>query len=283
MAVAVEEHGASATARRADGAEETISAPGSMNLAIGDAVNLGWKLALVANGHAHACLLDSYEAERRPVARTVLRGSDRGFALETTSNPIAGWVRTHIAGRLVGPLTRLRPVRAAVFKLFAQTWISYPRSPAIATERGRRRGPRPGERAPHGHVESPDGHRPDSVFEVCGGLRHHILMFEGSVPNPTAVDRRHDVERLMGRYVVDISIHQVAARNRALHARYAARTPRLFLIRPDGHLAYTGAPDDLHLLGTPSRPALQATRATGPVKRAGCWPAPPSARVEPTM
>jgi 2-polyprenyl-6-methoxyphenol hydroxylase-like FAD-dependent oxidoreductase len=54
-----------------------------MNLAIGDAFNLGWKLALVATRQAHEQLLDSYEAERYPVAKTVLRGSDRGFALET--------------------------------------------------------------------------------------------------------------------------------------------------------------------------------------------------------
>ncbi len=38
------------------------------NTGIGDAVNLGWKLAAVLNGWAPARLLDSYEAERRPIA-----------------------------------------------------------------------------------------------------------------------------------------------------------------------------------------------------------------------
>ena len=42
-----------------------------MNTGIQDAVNLGWKLAAVAGG-ADAALLDSYEAERRPVAQAVL-------------------------------------------------------------------------------------------------------------------------------------------------------------------------------------------------------------------
>jgi 2-polyprenyl-6-methoxyphenol hydroxylase-like FAD-dependent oxidoreductase len=37
------------------------------NTAVGDAVNLGWKLAAVVKGHAHASLLDSYEHERRPI------------------------------------------------------------------------------------------------------------------------------------------------------------------------------------------------------------------------
>jgi 2-polyprenyl-6-methoxyphenol hydroxylase-like FAD-dependent oxidoreductase len=38
------------------------------NTGIGDAVDLGWKLAAVINGWGGESLLDSYEAERRPVA-----------------------------------------------------------------------------------------------------------------------------------------------------------------------------------------------------------------------
>lgn len=37
------------------------------NTAVGDAVNLGWKLAAVVKDQAHASLLDSYELERRPI------------------------------------------------------------------------------------------------------------------------------------------------------------------------------------------------------------------------
>lgn len=38
------------------------------NTAVEDAVNLGWKLAAVVRGHAPLALLDSYEAERKPLA-----------------------------------------------------------------------------------------------------------------------------------------------------------------------------------------------------------------------
>lgn len=37
------------------------------NTAVGDAVNLGWKLAAVLKGQAGASLLDTYEEERRPI------------------------------------------------------------------------------------------------------------------------------------------------------------------------------------------------------------------------
>ena len=43
-----------------------------MNTGLQDAYNLAWKLALVIGGHAAEGLLDSYEAERLPVARRLL-------------------------------------------------------------------------------------------------------------------------------------------------------------------------------------------------------------------
>ncbi len=43
-----------------------------MNTGIQDAYNLGWKLALVSSGIAPETLLDSYEAERRAIAKDVL-------------------------------------------------------------------------------------------------------------------------------------------------------------------------------------------------------------------
>jgi 2-polyprenyl-6-methoxyphenol hydroxylase-like FAD-dependent oxidoreductase len=47
-----------------------------MNTGIGDAMNLGWKLAAAVRGTAPAWLLDTYEAERHPVGARVLRLTD---------------------------------------------------------------------------------------------------------------------------------------------------------------------------------------------------------------
>ncbi|WP_241996886.1 FAD-dependent oxidoreductase [Rhodococcus sp. SMB37] len=43
-----------------------------MNTGIQDAYNLGWKLALAVSGHAADGLLDSYDAERRPIGEEVV-------------------------------------------------------------------------------------------------------------------------------------------------------------------------------------------------------------------
>src|SRR5205823_13838052 len=44
-----------------------------LNTAVQDAVNLGWKLAQVVSGTSPESLLDTYQAERHPVAARVLR------------------------------------------------------------------------------------------------------------------------------------------------------------------------------------------------------------------
>ncbi|MEV5834803.1 FAD-dependent monooxygenase [Nocardia sp. NPDC052112] len=52
-----------------------------LNLGIGDAVNLGWKLAAVVRGDASDALLDSYTAERHPVGAWVLEWTRAQVAL----------------------------------------------------------------------------------------------------------------------------------------------------------------------------------------------------------
>lgn len=52
------------------------------NTGIGDAANLAWKLAAVVKGWAGPLLLDSYEAERRPVARRTIDESAANGAVQ---------------------------------------------------------------------------------------------------------------------------------------------------------------------------------------------------------
>ena len=52
-----------------------------LNIGVQDAVNLGWKLAQVVQGRAPESLLDTYHAERHPVAARVLRTTMAQVAL----------------------------------------------------------------------------------------------------------------------------------------------------------------------------------------------------------
>ncbi len=89
-----------------------------LNLGLGDAMNLGWKLAATARGAAPDGLLDSYHAERHPVGARVLDWSRAQVALmrpDPHAHALYAIVRdlldtrdgaTYIAGRLWGVSTQ---------------------------------------------------------------------------------------------------------------------------------------------------------------------------------
>jgi 2-polyprenyl-6-methoxyphenol hydroxylase-like FAD-dependent oxidoreductase len=58
-----------------------------MNSGLQDAFNLAWKLALVCQGHCTAALLDSYEAERRPVAEKITASGDEFERAQDLADP----------------------------------------------------------------------------------------------------------------------------------------------------------------------------------------------------
>ncbi|WP_431679714.1 FAD-dependent monooxygenase [Kitasatospora sp. KL5] len=79
-----------------------------MNTGLQDAANLGWKLAAAVQGWASDALLDTYQAERHPVGRAVLRSSGaliRIALAQSLPARLAGGVLTAAADRL-GPLAR---------------------------------------------------------------------------------------------------------------------------------------------------------------------------------
>ena len=55
-----------------------------MNTGIGDASNLGWKLAAVLQARAAATLLESYSAERIAIAYRIVRSTDRIFSFQVS-------------------------------------------------------------------------------------------------------------------------------------------------------------------------------------------------------
>lgn len=210
-----------------------------LNLGVGDAMNLAWKLALVARGEAKEDLLESYESERRSVAQTITRNTDRGFKLETLSSPVAMWMRMHLATRLIGPLTRLPQVRRLIFRMMSQTWIGYRGSPAVASTRAAGGGLRPGDRAPHAPLVA----TPGGILTVTYHDGYHLLVFEGLSLTGGLGDLGAIGTDLRDRYLSLVSVHVIARCETAAHKIYAAHHTRLVLIRPDGHIASVSEPD----------------------------------------
>lgn len=100
-----------------------------MNTGLGDAANLGWKLAAVLRNAAPKELLATYEAERIPFARRLVATTDRAFTLATTPSPGATFMRTQVLPRLLPLALKLAWVKRLLFRTASQIGISYPDSP----------------------------------------------------------------------------------------------------------------------------------------------------------
>jgi len=106
-----------------------------MNTGIGDAVNLGWKLAHVLQGRADPSLLDTYETERIAFARSLVATTDRAFTGLVGEGVVGAFTRRVIAPLVFGVVTRFSLGRRALSHDFANAY-SLSRQPAQRREGG---------------------------------------------------------------------------------------------------------------------------------------------------
>ncbi|TMG85463.1 MAG: hypothetical protein E6H78_07015 [Betaproteobacteria bacterium] len=203
-----------------------------MNTGLQDAYNLGWKLALVVQGRADATLLDSYEAERVPVARRLLDTTDRGFRLVVSDNPLAGIFRTQILARIIAFGMRRKWVQRIAFRIISQTGIHYRPSPLSRSLDGFASGaPQAGDRFPWLKVKLDANGAVEDLFETLDDTRFNLIVIGQPAPSePTlglgdllrvctvADDRGNDAELL----------------------RAQIPRPSFYLLRPDGYVGLCG-------------------------------------------
>lgn len=219
----------------------TMSPTGGMgmNTGIQEVLDLGWKLQGVLAGWAPPQLLESYEVERRPIAKRNISFSTQNFnAWRDTPNPAAVCDDTEEGARVRAVLgRRLREsTRVEWESMGLQIGHRYEDSP-ICVQDGTAPTPddfreyvpttRPGSRAPHCWLA--DGRSTLDLF----GDGFTLLAFPGSQAGPVQALRAAFAQRAMPLEV--IKLHETEA------ARLYERP--LVLVRPDGHVAWRG--DDL--------------------------------------
>ncbi|MEU3949673.1 FAD-dependent monooxygenase [Streptomyces sp. NPDC029526] len=196
-----------------------------MNTGIQDALNLGWKLALVCRGAAPESLLDTYEEERAPVGRSVRRLTDRAFGAATSGNPLVRAARTRLAPRLAPLVLRPRPVRASLFRTVAELDIHYRRSSLSAT------GPRPPRGGPRAGDRLPD--LPHGLQSRTAAAGWHLLLCGPPHLWPDARLAPVTDER-----AAPLFVHRLGGHGPWRGTAHA-------LVRPDGHLGYVARGGDL--------------------------------------
>lgn len=183
-----------------------------MNTGIGDAVNLGWKLAAVLKGDAKVELLDTYAQERMAFARTLVATTDRAFRAVATRSWFGAFWRTWVVPSLTAVLFRLKPFLRFAFRAVSQTAIEYR---ASALSQGYAGQVRAGDRLPW--IRSIGNYVP--LDDLCWHLQ---------VYGDTSDELRAAFGPL-GIYTFDWT-DEIGAHGFARDA--------IYLIRPDGHIGF---------------------------------------------
>jgi 2-polyprenyl-6-methoxyphenol hydroxylase-like FAD-dependent oxidoreductase len=190
-----------------------------LNTGVQDAVNLGWKLAQVVNRTSPESLLDTYHAERHPVAARVLRTTMALVALRRPDE------RTNALRDTIAELVEMDEPRRRMAAMMSGLDIHYDLGEGH---------PLLGRRMPDLDLVSADGQL--RVFTLLHDARPALLNLgePGSFDITPWADR---VQSLDAEYAGDWELPvlgQVAA-------------PAAVLIRPDGYIAWVGDGTDTGL------------------------------------
>lgn len=211
-----------------------------MNTGLQDAYNLAWKLALVISGKADADLLDTYEAERIPVARRLLRTTDRAFTLVVSDNWVAGMLRTQIVARIAAFAMTLSSVRKIAFRTISQIGISYRESPLSKMLPGLPGGaPRAGDRFPWLMLGFQANGPAEDLFQKLDDTRFNLIVTGQPAPPGKALGLGD---------LLRIHVIPDEANNARELARVRISGPAFYLLRPDGHVALAGTRFDAEAL-----------------------------------
>lgn len=213
-----------------------------MNMGIGDAVDLGWKLAAVLAGWAGPTLLDSYESERREVHVRTIDASVSNHAYMSARLASAGIeaegeegeaVRRQVGQKIVATK---RPEFDSLGVVLGSRYRRSPVLPADSDDGAPDDDPTsyhprawPGCLAPHAWLASGKG-RGASLYDHFATDRYTLLVLDGASAGP-----REAFEQAASR--LGMPLHVFAKSDTSLRDRYGCG---LALVRPDHFLAWCG-------------------------------------------
>jgi 2-polyprenyl-6-methoxyphenol hydroxylase-like FAD-dependent oxidoreductase len=207
-----------------------------MNTGIGDAVDLGWKLAAVLNGWGGEKMLSSYDAERRAIGQRNVSMTaefylehgkfDDGFDAIEEDSATGAALRTRVGDALlnsVGRMFQTNGLQLGYRYENSPICVSDGTEPTVDNPQDYAPSTRPGARAPHVWLENGR-----SIIDEYG--RGFVMLRLGPMAPDVSAFEVAAAERCVP--LKTVSVNEPTALE--LYER------RMVLVRPDGHVAWRG-------------------------------------------
>lgn len=231
-----------------------------MNTGMQDAFNLAWKLSLLARGFGNAeAILESYHAERSPVAAKVLAESGRMIRSNLHGHPVAQVIRDN----MVRVASRSGKLKKTMARMLSGLDIHYLKGAFVADDSAweedwRPHGFAPGWRPRDATVYR--GNEPISLFGEWKPPLFTLVLFSGRRPIYRDVDRLAAVALVAEGWSGEIRVVRVWSGatppsgewfvdpDATAHRAFGAEGPAFYLIRPDRYVALRSQPAEAGVL-----------------------------------
>lgn len=209
-----------------------------MNTGLQDAFNLGWKLAFVIKGKAKTILLDTYTAERLPIAKRIIRTTDNVFNLVTSDHFFTKSLRVYIVPLIIKSMFPLFGnriwIRQYIFKSISEIGIHYRESVLshqVAKKITLYHSPESGDRLPY--ILFNDNGKEVNIQEKVKGKVFHLFIFITDSPSIEIINVAKKYNNILSFEIISYS-----SKNIHLFKRLGIKKNGCYLIRPDLYIAF---------------------------------------------
>jgi 2-polyprenyl-6-methoxyphenol hydroxylase-like FAD-dependent oxidoreductase len=241
-----------------------------MNSGLQDAFNLAWKLALVCQGHAAPALLESYEAERRPVAERITASGDAFEQAQEITDPAERSARDEqLVATFADPSTKHHESIAE-----AELDIDYCHSPIVLGDQHDALAP--GHRLPDTlEIHHPNGER-QLLHELAHRPGHTALVIGGPNTDADTLRQLADSIRALGASHLFDEVFAVATAEPPAHllpcspdlpTALGIADLTLLVVRPDGHVGLRADRDHVAMVVAYRKRLTRARHESSPRHR----------------
>ena len=218
-----------------------------MNTGLQDAYNLGWKLAGVVNGQLNPKILNSYAAERMPIAKSLLNTTDKIFTMVMSDSWLAGLAKRWIMPAVLKLAWSSKTIRAGFFKQVSQIGINY-RASTISLDISQATHIKAGDRLPYLKVFDEKKQEETDLHEWCGKPGFTLIVL-GKVAE---IDLFAIAKWITQKYPAVLNFFYLpqSAKNKPVFNAFEVhgKQGKSLIVRPDMHIGFINDKIDMVLM-----------------------------------